>query len=192
MFIQFQETFTNLRKTHSFPTQFFDIYTIASVYFPCSKEIQMEMKQNIQPIMGNDYVQQKINRIISDIRMQVDLCEIIETDVEISIISRMKYIIAGDFNAKHTDWGSRLVTARGFVIRNIIEVRNSKLQNTKHMYEQENLVENYQEPQNTTPKISISSWNDRNGERISNPTKILKGAHCIQLGIYTNSRNPSY
>ncbi|KAL2736786.1 hypothetical protein V1477_008144 [Vespula maculifrons] len=49
----------------------------------------MEMKQNIQPIMGNDYVQQKINRIISDIRMQVDLCEIIETDAEISIISRM-------------------------------------------------------------------------------------------------------
>lgn len=49
----------------------------------------MEMKQNIQPIMGNDYVQQKINRIIFDIRMQVDLCEIIETDAEISIISRM-------------------------------------------------------------------------------------------------------
>ncbi|KAF7390696.1 hypothetical protein V1477_013294 [Vespula maculifrons] len=56
----------------------------------------------------------------------------------------------------------------------------------------ENLVENYQEPQNTTPKISIPSWNDRNGERITNSTKILKVAHYIQLGIYTNSRNPGY
>ncbi|KAL2743640.1 nucleic-acid-binding protein from mobile element jockey-like, partial [Vespula maculifrons] len=46
--------------------------TIASVYFPCSKEIQIEIKQNIQPIIGNNYVQQKINHITSDIRMQVD------------------------------------------------------------------------------------------------------------------------
>nr|KAF7427766.1 hypothetical protein H0235_007460 [Vespula pensylvanica] len=62
----------------------------------------------------------------------------------------------------------------------------------KNRHDKENLVENYQEPQNTTPKISIPSWNDRNGERISNPTKILKVAHYIQLGIYTNSRNGGY
>lgn len=42
------------------------------------------------------------------------------------------------------------------------------------------------------PKRNISCWNDRNGEKISNPTKILKVAQSYIQTIYTNSGNPAY
>lgn len=38
-----------------------------------------------------------------------------------------KYIIAGDFNAKHSDWGSITTTSRGNVMRKIIRSNNLKI-----------------------------------------------------------------
>jgi hypothetical protein len=37
-----------------------------------------------------------------------------------------RFIAGGDYNAKHTDWGSRLITSRGHEIFNTMERNNLK------------------------------------------------------------------